>query len=124
VPKHSGDTPSVSSVSSYANSIVSSDFTLSSSTTDGPPSSLFDHKPHEDIKISVFSAQRYRNISTLEMKIRVLENLRQCSLNWMEAFGDLAHYRHIVIAAMVPNPTLPLWSLTRCCHLQQASYLT
>ncbi|KAI9455599.1 hypothetical protein BJY52DRAFT_638264 [Lactarius psammicola] len=73
-PKHSGDYASVSSVSSYANSIVSSNFTLSSSTTDGSsaPSSLFDHKPREESKTSAFSAQLkklYRDISALETKI-------------------------------------------------------
>ena len=73
-PKHSGDYASVSSVSSYTNSIVSSNFTLSSSTTDGSsaPSSLFDHKPREESKTSAFSAQLkklYRDISALETKI-------------------------------------------------------
>ena len=73
-PKHSGDYASVSSASSYANSIVSSNFTLSSSTTDGSsaPSSLFDHKPREESKTSAFSAQLkklYRDISALETKI-------------------------------------------------------
>jgi len=72
-PKHSGDYASVS-VSSFANSIVSSNFTLSSSTTDGSsaPSSLFDHKPREESKTSAFSAQPkklYRDISALETKI-------------------------------------------------------
>ncbi|KAH9053859.1 hypothetical protein EDB87DRAFT_1676684 [Lactarius vividus] len=73
-PKHSGDYASVSSVSSYANSIVSSNFTLSSSTTDGSsaPSSIFDNKPREESKTSAFSAQLkklYRDISALESKI-------------------------------------------------------
>ena len=73
-PKNSGDYASVSSASSYANSIVSSNFTLSSSTTDGSsaPSSLFDHKPREESKTSAFSAQLkklYRDISALETKI-------------------------------------------------------
>ncbi len=73
-PKNSGDYASVSSVSSYANSVLSSNFTLSSSTTDGSsaPSSLFDHKPREESKTSAFSAQLkklYRDISALETKI-------------------------------------------------------
>jgi protein SMG6 len=73
-PKHSGDIASVLSASSYANSNLSSNFTLSSSTTDGSsaPSSLFDHKPCEESKTSAFSAQLkklYRDISALEMKI-------------------------------------------------------
>ena len=73
-PKHSGDYASVYSVSSHANSIVSFNFTLSSSTTDGSsaPSSLFDHKPREESKTSAFSAQLkklYRDISSLEKKI-------------------------------------------------------
>ena len=73
-PKNSGDYASVSSVSSYANLIFSSNFTLSSGTTDGSlaPSSLFNHKPCEESKTSAFSAQlkkRYRDISALEMKI-------------------------------------------------------
>jgi protein SMG6 len=74
-PKHSGDYASVSSASSYATSVVSSDFTLSSSTTGGSsaPSSLFDnHKPREESKTSAFSAQLkklYRDISALETKI-------------------------------------------------------
>ncbi|KAI0262907.1 hypothetical protein BC834DRAFT_889594 [Gloeopeniophorella convolvens] len=73
-PKSSGDYASVSSASSYAHSVVSSNFTLSSSTTDGSsaPSSLFDHKqPREESK-SAFSTQLkklYRDISALETKI-------------------------------------------------------
>ncbi|KAN0119025.1 hypothetical protein V8E52_004797 [Russula decolorans] len=49
--RSSGDYPSVSSVSSYAHSVVSSNFTLSSGTTDGSsaPSSIFDHnKPRNE----------------------------------------------------------------------------
>ncbi|KAI0258017.1 hypothetical protein BC834DRAFT_1046289 [Gloeopeniophorella convolvens] len=52
-PELSGDYASVSSASSYAHSVVSSNFTLFSSTTDGSsaPSSLFDHKqPREESK--------------------------------------------------------------------------
>ncbi|KAN0103716.1 hypothetical protein V8E52_003121, partial [Russula decolorans] len=47
----SGDYPSVSFVPSYAHSVVSSNFTLSSGTTDGSsaPSSIFDHnKPRNE----------------------------------------------------------------------------
>ncbi|KAI0303402.1 hypothetical protein B0F90DRAFT_1911396 [Multifurca ochricompacta] len=58
-PKSSGDYASISSASSYTHSIVSSNFTLSSSTTD-------------ESKTSAFSAQLkklYRDISALETKI-------------------------------------------------------
>ena len=53
---------------------LSSNFTLSSSTTDGSlaPSSLFNHKPREESKTSASSAQlkkHYRDISALETKI-------------------------------------------------------
>ena len=74
-PKSSGDYASVSSVSSsYAQSIVSSSFTLSSGTTDGSsaPSSLFDRKPREESKTNAFSNQLkklYRDISHLETKL-------------------------------------------------------
>ncbi|KAI9430755.1 hypothetical protein H4582DRAFT_2063409 [Lactarius indigo] len=62
------------SICSYANSIVSSNFALSSSTTDGSsvPSSVFDHKAHKESKTSAFSVQLkklYRDISALETKI-------------------------------------------------------
>jgi hypothetical protein len=62
---------SVSSTSTY--SAISSNFTLSSSTTDGSsaPSSIFDHRPREE-KTNAFSNQLkklYRDISALETKI-------------------------------------------------------
>jgi hypothetical protein len=73
-PKSSGDY--ASSVSSYAPSVVSSSFTLSSVTTDGSsaPSSLFDHKhkPRDESKTNAFSNQLkklYRDISHLETKL-------------------------------------------------------
>ena len=72
VPKHSGDYASVSSVSSYANSIMSSNVTLSSSTTDGSsaPSSLFDHKPHEEcFHRPAQEASSHHDILALETKI-------------------------------------------------------
>jgi len=76
VPKSSGsgDFASVSSASSYTHSVVSSNFTLSSSTTDGSsaPSSLFDHKPRDESKTNAFSNQLkklYRDISLLETKV-------------------------------------------------------
>ena len=74
-PKSSGDYASVSSVSSYAHSVVSSNFTLSSGTTDGSsaPSSIFDHnKPRDEPKTNAFSNQLkklYRDISHLETKL-------------------------------------------------------
>ena len=73
-PKSSGDYASVSSVSSYAQSVVSSNFTLSSGTTDGSsaPSSIFDHKPRDEPKTNAFSNQLkklYRDISHLETKL-------------------------------------------------------
>ena len=66
--------PSISSVFSYTNSIVSSNFMLLSSTTNGSsaPSSLFDHNPHKESKTSAFSAQLktlYHTISALQTKI-------------------------------------------------------
>jgi hypothetical protein len=74
VPKSSGDYASVSSVSSYAQSIVSSSFTLSSGTTDGSsaPSSIFDDKTRDVSKTNAFSNQLkklYRDISHLETKL-------------------------------------------------------
>jgi hypothetical protein len=73
-PKSSGDYASVSSVSSYAQSVVSSSFTLSSGTTDGSsaPSSIFDHKPRDESKTNAFSNQLkklYRDISHLETRL-------------------------------------------------------
>ena len=74
-PKSSGDYASVSSsASSYTQSVVSSSFTLSSSTTDGSstPSSIFDHKPRDESKTNAFSTQLkklYRDISLLESKV-------------------------------------------------------
>ncbi|KAA1471246.1 hypothetical protein DENSPDRAFT_776086 [Dentipellis sp. KUC8613] len=71
-PKSSGDYVSVSSASSYAQSISSSTFTLSS-TTDGSSasSSVFD-RDRSQSKTNAFSAQLkklYRDISALETKI-------------------------------------------------------
>ena len=73
-PKSSGDYASVSSVSSYTQSVVSSSFSLSSSITDGSstPSSIFDHKPRDESKTNAFSNQLkklYRDISLLESKL-------------------------------------------------------
>jgi len=73
-PKSSGDYASVSSVSSYAQSVVSSSFTLSSGTTDksSAPSSLFDHKTRDQSKTNAFSNQLkklYLDISHLETKL-------------------------------------------------------
>jgi protein SMG6 len=70
-PKSSGDC--TSSVSSYAPSIVSSTFTLSSGT-DGSsaPSSLFDKTPREGSKTNAFSNQLkklYHDISQLKTKL-------------------------------------------------------
>ena len=70
-PKSSGDY--ASSVSSYAPSVVSSSFTLSSGT-DGSsaPSSIFDNKPRDVSKTNAFSNQLkklYRDISQLETKL-------------------------------------------------------
>jgi protein SMG6 len=72
-PKSSDDWASVSSASSCTHSVDSSQFTLSSSTTDGSsaPSSIFDHKPREE-KTNAFSYQLkklYRDISALETRI-------------------------------------------------------
>jgi hypothetical protein len=71
-PKSSGDY--ASSVSSYAPSVVSSSFTLSSGTTDGSsaPSSIFDDKTRDVSKTNAFSNQLkklYRDISHLETKL-------------------------------------------------------
>jgi hypothetical protein len=74
-PKSSGNYASVSSVSSYAQSVVSSNFTLLSGTTDesSAPSSLFDHKPRDEPKTNnAFSNQLkklYRDIFHLETKL-------------------------------------------------------
>jgi hypothetical protein len=74
-PKSSGDYASVSSVSSYAQSVVSSSFTLSSGTTEGSsqPSSIFDTKqPRNVSKSNAFSDQLkklYRDISHLESRL-------------------------------------------------------
>lgn len=73
-PKSSGDYVSASSTSSYAPSLASSSFTLSSGTTDGSSASsaLFDRKPSEDPGNNAFAVQLkklYRGISALETRI-------------------------------------------------------
>jgi protein SMG6 len=74
-PKSPGDYTSVSSISSYAHSVVSLNFTLSSGTTDGSSmlSSISDHnKPRDKPKTNAFSNQLkklYCDISHLEMKL-------------------------------------------------------
>jgi protein SMG6 len=74
-PKSSGDYVSASSTSSYAASISSSTFTLSS-TTDGSStsSSLFDGRPNQDrAENSIFALQLkklYREITNLETKVK------------------------------------------------------
>jgi protein SMG6 len=83
-PKSSGDYVSASSTSSYAASISSSTFTLSS-TTDGSSASsaLFDGRPGqgtEDSGNNVFSLQLkklYRNISSLENKIKQEDSMEE-----------------------------------------------
>ena len=73
-PKSSADYVSVSSTSSYAHSIASSSFTLSSGTTESSASSaLFERKPSEETGNSnTFAVQLeklYRGISSLETRI-------------------------------------------------------
>ncbi|KAJ7694140.1 hypothetical protein B0H17DRAFT_1057941 [Mycena rosella] len=76
-PKSSGEYVSASSTSSYANSMASSTFTLSS-TTDGSSASsaLFDRRSHpggEDRGTNVFAIQLkklYRAITDLETKVK------------------------------------------------------
>ncbi|KAJ7721075.1 hypothetical protein DFH07DRAFT_1008258 [Mycena maculata] len=76
-PKSSGEYVSASSTSSYANSMASSTFTLSS-TTDGSSASsaLFDRKSHpgaDDRGTNVFAIQLkklYRAITDLETKVK------------------------------------------------------
>ncbi|KAJ7134972.1 hypothetical protein C8R43DRAFT_894524 [Mycena crocata] len=76
-PKSSGEYVSASSTSSYANSMASSNFTLSS-TTDGSSASsaLFDRKSHpagDDRGTNVFAIQLkkiYRGITDLETKVK------------------------------------------------------
>lgn len=77
VSKTSGDYLSAASTSSYAPSMTSSSFTLSSGTTDNSSASsaLFDgvRPPREDPANNAFAIQLkklYRSISTLESKIR------------------------------------------------------
>lgn len=72
-PKSSGDYVSASSTSSYAHSITSSNFTLSS-TTDGSSASsaVFDKQPREHASSSAFAQQLkklYREISNLESRL-------------------------------------------------------
>ncbi|KAJ7752078.1 hypothetical protein B0H16DRAFT_1887390 [Mycena metata] len=77
-PKSSGEYVSASSTSSYANSMASSNFTLSS-TTDGSSASsaLFDRKSHpngDDRGTNVFAIQLkklYRAITDLETKVKL-----------------------------------------------------
>lgn len=75
VSKPSGDLVSASSTSSYAPSMTSSSFTLSSGTTDNSSASsaLFEGRPpREDPANNAFAIQLkklYRTISTLESKI-------------------------------------------------------
>lgn len=73
-PKGQPDHVSASSTSSYAHSIASSSFTLSSGTTDNSSASsaLFEGKPHEEPGNNAFAVQLkklYRSISALEAKI-------------------------------------------------------
>ena len=70
----SADHVSASSTFSYAHSLASSSFTLSSGTTDNSSASsaLFDGKPREEPGNNVFALQLkklYRSISALESKI-------------------------------------------------------
>ena len=75
-PQSSADYVSASSTSSYANSIASSNFTLSSNTDDSSASSaLFERqgKPSEEPGNNVFAIQLkkiYRTISSLEDKVK------------------------------------------------------
>jgi protein SMG6 len=75
-PKSSADYLSASSTSSYANSVTSSNFTLSSNTDDSSASSaLFERqgKPNEESGNNIFAVQLkrlYRTITTLEDKIK------------------------------------------------------
>lgn len=72
--KNTGDHVSASSTSSYAHSIASSSFTLSSGTTDNSSvsSALFYRKPRPESGNNAFAVQLkklYRSISDLESKI-------------------------------------------------------
>lgn len=72
--KSSADHVSASSTSSYAHSLASSSFTLSSGTTDNSSASsaLFEGKPREEPGNNAFAVQLkklYRSISALESKI-------------------------------------------------------
>ena len=75
-PKSSADYLSASSTSSYANSVSSSSFTLSSNTDDSSASSaLFEQqgRPNEESGTNIFAVQLkrlYRTISTLEDKVK------------------------------------------------------
>lgn len=74
VQKPPPDHVSASSTSSYAHSMASSSFTLSSGTTDNSSASsaLFDGKPREEPGNNAFAVQLkklYRSISALESKI-------------------------------------------------------
>ena len=74
-PKPSGDHVSASSTSSYAASISSSTFTLSSTTDESSTSlSLFDGRPNQDrAENGIFALQLkrlYREITNLETKIK------------------------------------------------------
>lgn len=103
--KSSGDHVSASSTSSYAASISSSTFTLSS-TTDGSSASsaLFDGRPgqgNEDSGNNVFSVQLkklYRNISSLENKIKQEDS--------MEETDDLQTSRVLLKGKEVENEDL------------------
>ncbi|KZP20887.1 hypothetical protein FIBSPDRAFT_861344 [Athelia psychrophila] len=72
-PKASADYVSASSTSSYAPSLASSSFTLSSGTTESSAgSALFDRKPSEEPGNNAFAVQLkklYRGISSLETRI-------------------------------------------------------
>ncbi len=59
VPKSLGDYTSISLASSYMHSVVSSNFMLLFSTTDGSsmPSAIFDHKSCDKSKTNAFSTQ-------------------------------------------------------------------
>lgn len=126
-PTPSPDHLSASSTSSYAHSLASSSFTLSSGTTDNSSASsaLFDGKPREESGNNAFALQLkklYRSISALESKIlaedtddtpddsRVLLHPRARDVSdeeleqqkWLKLISDHKRYVHSSLPLLLP----------------------
>ncbi|KAF5387074.1 hypothetical protein D9615_001809 [Tricholomella constricta] len=138
--KPSGDYVSASSTSSYANSISSSAFTLSS-TTDGSSASsaLFDRPAGnggrgDDGANNVFSVQLkklYRAITNLETKVKVEDSDDRDADDGPSALGGRGELR-VTLKAKQPENSVPTteedierekWKMQIANHKQLAEYI-